>query len=478
MNDKTTKSHPRLRILAAIASYGTSNDRYLKRLIDEYRSMSFEIDIVVMSNLEKKPAPDIETMVGMPNKNPWSLPFLHKKLFVERIEQYDLFLYSEDDMLVTERNLRAFLDVSMVLQEGEVAGFLRVERDQNSRANYPEIHGFFHWDPASIRSRGKYTLARFTNEHAAFYVLTRRQLQRAIESGGFLVEPHEGKYDLLCSAATDPYTQCGLVKLIPVSHLDDFTIRHLSDRYIGKLGADESELSEHVSAILQLAAAEHRPEPLLNTETKLWRGMYSKNYYDPVAKDIISMVPSHGRSVLSIGCGWGATESRLAEGGTRVVAVPLDPIIGSSITKRGVEPVFGSFQDAKAKLGLEKFDCVLFLNVLHLVRNPVEVLRMFGDCLSPGATVIIQTPNMLSIPVVWKSISRSPRLQIFGSFDSTGVHRTSLRRVRDWCSKSGLRMEKAIGTIRDVFPPGVPEFVNRSLARDLIAVAQKEQTLN
>lgn len=478
MSDKASGGDSGLRILIAIASYGTSNDGYLKRIIDEYRSMSFQIDIVVMSNLDKKPAPGVETIVGMPTKNPWSLPFLHKKLFVERVEQYDLFIYSEDDMLVTERNLRAFIDASRVLKGDEVAGFLRVERGQNARTNYPEIHGFFHWDTSSIRARGKYTLARFTNEHSAFYVLTRAQLKGAIASGGFLVEPHEGKYDLLCSAATDPYTQCNLLRLIPVSHLDDFTIRHLSDKYVGQLGLDQLELFEHVNAILRLATAEQRPEPLLNTETKLWRGLYSKNYYDPVAEEIVSMVRPTARSILSVGCGWGATESYLAKNGARVVAVPLDPVIGSSVNRRGVESVLGSFHDAKEKLGGEEFDCILFLNVLHLVKNPEEVLRMFGDCLSPGAAVIIQTPNMLSIPMVWRNFKRLRRLQILGSFNETGVHRTSYRKIRTWCRRSGLRVEKAVGAAlsrTNMFPRGLRGLLERSLAPDLIAVAQKER---
>src|SRR5262245_44064893 len=85
------------RVLVALASYGTSNDRHLERLVREYRSMPFEIDIVVISNIDKKPDPDVECRVGLPNKNPWSLPFAHKKLFADRADQYDLFIYSEDD---------------------------------------------------------------------------------------------------------------------------------------------------------------------------------------------------------------------------------------------------------------------------------------------------------------------------------------------------------------------------------------------
>ena len=391
MDGRTTSdSNGRLRILVALASYGTSNDKYLSRLVEEYRAMSFDVDIVVFSNLKKQIAPDIEVLVGLPSRNPWSLPFAHKKIFADRIEQYDLFIYSEDDILITEKNLRAFLDISTTLRADELAGFLRIEKDSNGAVSYPDVHGHFHWDPTSIRSRGKYFLARFTNEHAACYVLTRNQLKKAIQSGRFLVGPHESKYDLLCSAATDPYTQCGFVKLIPISLLDDFTVCHLSNKYIGKLGVDGLELRRQVDKLLLLANVDCRPTPLLNTETKLWRAAYSKNYYELVDRTVISTIPQNTRTVLSIGCGWGATECWLAERGLRVVAVPLDPVICTRAAGRGIEMVVGDFCTAKEKLGKEKFDCVLYLNVLHLVRDPIDVLSLFQEHLSYQSTIIIQ----------------------------------------------------------------------------------------
>ena len=144
----------RPRILVVLASYGTSNDHYLLRLVEEYRSMSFVIDIVVLSNLRKQLASGIEVIVGLSSKDPWSLPFGHKKVFADRIEQYDLFVYSEDDMLITERNLQAFLKVSAVLREDEIAGFFRIEDGPNGNVNYPDVHAHFHWDGTSVRLRG------------------------------------------------------------------------------------------------------------------------------------------------------------------------------------------------------------------------------------------------------------------------------------------------------------------------------------
>ena len=226
-----------MKILVAIANFGTKNAMYLEKLLDEYRSMArFSVDIVVFSNIPKDLGPDVEVIVGLPTKDPWSLPFGHKALFAERMQQYDLFIYSEDDTLITERNIDAFVKMTKILPEKYIAGFLRYEISEKGRKYYNDFHNHFHWDPNSVLTIGEYIFAYYTNEHSACFILTQGQLQKAINSGGFLLPPRKGRYDMLVTAATDPYTQCGLKKLICISHLDDFCIHHLPNVYIGKIG--------------------------------------------------------------------------------------------------------------------------------------------------------------------------------------------------------------------------------------------------
>ena len=484
MDSAILHPHARLRVLVAVASHGTSNDHHLLRLVEEYRTMSFDIDIVILSNFKKQIAPDVEVLVGLPNRNPWSLPFAHKKLFADRIERYDLFVYSEDDILITERNLRAFLAASAALGEDELPGFLRIEYGPNGTVNYPDVDWHFHWDPTSIRMRGQYTVARFTNEHAACYVLTRAQLRKAIRSGGFLVKPHEGKYDLLCTAATDPYTQCGFTKLIPISHLDEFTVHHLSNKYVGRVGVDDREFWAQVQAMLQLADRQCAPPALLNTETRLWRGMYSKDYYEPPSTEALSMLPQNAHSILSIGCGSGATECQLVERGLRVVAVPLDPIICSTAATRGVEIVSGGFDTAKNKLSNERFDCVLYLNLLHLTRDPIQVLSLFRDVLVDTGSVIILSPNMMGASNVWRRFRNLLRYRDRGIHDWAGIHFAAPANVNRWCTSAGLKAGRTVGildqeaeiirgrtprVIRDL----APDFVKLFMANNFVTTAYK-----
>lgn len=431
-----------LRVLVVVASYGSSNDQYLERLIREYQSMLFDTNIIIVSNIEKKFFPEIECQVGLPNKDPWSLPFAHKKLFVKYANDFDLFVYSEDDVLITERNLRAILDVTAALPHNEVAGFLRIEKSADSEDSYPDVHGCFHWDPSSTRSRGRYTLAHFTNEHSACYVLTQAQLKKAIASGGFLVSPHQQKYDLLCTAATDPYTQCGLTKLIPVSHIYDFTVHHLSNKYAGKIGIPTSEMERQIKVLIRLHRELKKPISVFNTETKLPLRSYSKDYYEPISREIISEIPITARKVLSIGCGWGATEKLLVDRGIRVVAIPLDPVVSDSAATHGIEMIDGSFDGITEFIGDEQFDCVLCLNILHLMRKPVRVLFHLHGFLSIDSPIIIQSPNMVSIRAIRSAFINSANLPLRKDYESAGTHFSSVRAVRTWCIDSGFKINR------------------------------------
>ena len=464
----------RLRVLVAIANYGTSNDRFMERIISEYQAMSFEVHIVILSNQKK--ITGTEVLVGLPNRNPWSLPFLHKKVFADRIDQYDLFIYSEDDILVTEHNLRAFLDVCSDLKDDEIAGFFRVEKGSSDDENYPDVHANFHWAPNSVRLRGKYTLATFTNEHAACYALTQGQLTKALESGGFLVAPHEWKYDLICTAATDPYTQCGFQKLIAISHFDDFTVEHLSRKYIGKVGINGPEMRRQIRALIQIGSFASAPAPLFNTVTQLRQFKYSKSYYESPTPNVMTLIPEGTRSVLSVGCGSGATEIQLVERGLRVVALPLDPVICGNAAEKGVEMVLGDLQTARASLDAQTFDCLLLLNVLHLVQDPVELLSSFRETLGLNSVVIIHSPNMAYIRNILERVRDARHLWNRSSYELTGVHFTSVGTVRRWCRRAGLRTTKVTRLFPrrfEIVRDHAPGFVGSPLASEFVVMARR-----
>jgi 2-polyprenyl-3-methyl-5-hydroxy-6-metoxy-1,4-benzoquinol methylase len=476
MNSSTSSAD---KILVAIASYGHGNDRFLAQLIREYRSMPFEIDIVVLSNIAKDCGPDVKVVVGLPSKDPWSLPFAHKEIFAAKLNNYDLFIYSEDDILITETNIRAFLKMSAVLPDDRVAGFLRIEKGSDGQTYFPEVHHRFHWIPDSVMSRDDYVFASFSNEHAACYLLTRGQLRQAISSGGFLVGPHQDKYDLLCTAATDPYTQCGFRKVVCISHLDDCTVHHLPNKYLDRMGTSAVEVNKQVKALLMNSDGHKTEATLLGPGAGCMRlpfaTYYAKSYYEPAQTAVASLLPTRARSVLSLGCGWGATEEWLAKRGLRVVAVPLDGVISACAQSRGIELVYGDLGAAREALAGQQFDCLLISNLLHLVEDPVELLASFGDLLSKEACAIAIVPNSSRLTVLWRKLRSGRSLRDFLAYERAGVHLTSHNVVRKWFKKAGMQVENMV----DVLPSTAQRiakatlgFTDRFLASELIVVAR------
>lgn len=390
----------KLRLLVAIASHGQKNLELLKRIVRNYRSMALDLDIVVLSESPKELGHEARVMVGLPAKNPWTLPFAHKKVFAENLEQYDLFIYSEDDMEVTRENLQAFLRVQNVLQPDEIAGFIRYENDPQQTRFLPDVLGTYHWKLGSARRRGDRWFAEFTNEHAGFYILTQAQLRRAIASGGFLQAPHDGRYGLPETAATDPYTSCGFRKVVCISELDDFLIHHASNRYVGQVGLALAAFKEQIQTLLQIYNGTHPASTLCSTESKFLHGKWSKGYYEKPCPELLSLVPADAKTILSVGCGWGAAEAALKQRGAEVVALPLDSVIGAEAARRGIDVVYGTFEECLEKLGARQFDCVIISHLLHLQSDPKSIFERCCRFVREGGTLLAAGPNFSRLPTL------------------------------------------------------------------------------
>ena len=411
-----------LRLLVAIASYGSKNIALLRSTIEAYRRLPLAVDIVVLSNEPKDLGPGIEVAVGLPIANPWSLPFAHKAIFAERVDQYDLFIYSEDDIVVTAANVEAFLAAQALLPPDEIAGFLRYEVDKTGQRWLPDMHGVFHWDPGSVRRRGDALFAQFSNEHAAFFILSRDQLKKAIESGGFLRAPYEGRHDMLCAAATDPYTSCGMRKVICISALESFLIHHASNRYAGLMGLPLADALRQIETLTAIEAGTHPAATLCRVDSGLSRGWWSKGLYEPASQELLNLIPTGAAEILSIGCGWGALEAKLIDRGARVTALPLDSVIGLEAARRGIEVVNGSLTEGLDALLGRRFDCIVVTNLVHLVDNPKEFVRRAAGLLAPGAALVLHGPNFSTARMLAKRALGRSALRPYSKAENFGVH--------------------------------------------------------
>jgi 2-polyprenyl-3-methyl-5-hydroxy-6-metoxy-1,4-benzoquinol methylase len=431
-----------VKVLVAIANHGTKNAGYLERLLAAYRSMPYDVHVVVLSNIPKDLGPDVEVIVGLLAKDPWSLPFGHKRIFADRLDDYDLFIYSEDDTLVQQRHIEAFLEMTEVLPADRIAGFLRYEEDADGHRYCSSIHSFYRWAPSSVRSWGPHVFAYCTNEHAACYMLTRDQLKRAIDSGGFLVPPHKGRYDLLCTAATDPYTQCGLTKVICISRIEDFLLHHLPNQYLGRMGLPFDQMHAQIEVLLGCGRNGQECGELLRAPTGLKNIHWYKRYYEPAREEVLATVRKNARRILSIGCGDGTMEAALMERGAQVVGIPLDAVIAGSAKTRGVELTTPDLEVAMQSLRGRRFDCILMVDVLQRVQSPPALLRDCADLIADGGRIVIMVPNFRGLAYRRDCLDGRLLWRTPNPFERFNLHLATSRAVAAWIGDAGLRIRE------------------------------------
>lgn len=471
----------RQKILVAVANHGEKNMHFLETVLAEYQSMkSYEVKVVVLSNVPKCFGQGVEVNIGMPTKDPWSLPFAYKTLFSRLRNDYDLFIYTEDDILITERNIDSFLEVTAVLSDEYIAGFVRYEMLSNGNKSFPDMHSHFHWDSTSVIRVADLTFAHHTNQHSGCFILTRKQLRKAINLGGFMLPPRRGPYDMLVTAATEPYTNCGAKKVICISRLDDFSVHHLPNVYCGRVGIEEEHSALEVMRLGLLADGEyHALRAPLFVPYPLWDADdWNKKYYERRRNDVLECIPEDACDVLSIGCGCGTTEEVLVGRGMKVVGVPLDFVISASGSMKGIEMLPPDFDVAASKLQGRQFDCILVLDILQQIQDPVAVIMAFSKFLRKGGMILISVPNWNYIGTLKRRLSPHAR-EAFKCRDLTsknGVHRTTSGLVGKWVRASGLDLvsQRGIRNGRHVMVSGgTLRFASQFLSRTIITIGQR-----
>jgi 2-polyprenyl-3-methyl-5-hydroxy-6-metoxy-1,4-benzoquinol methylase len=101
------------------------------------------------------------------------------------------------------------------------------------------------------------------------------------------------------------------------------------------------------------------------------------------------------RKLLEIGCGNGSFLAEMSKVGWQVLGVEPDLQAVKSARKLGLDVMHGSLDDID--LDHKRFDAITLNHVIEHVHNPIQTLTKCKNLLSPGGTVSIVTPNLISL---------------------------------------------------------------------------------
>jgi hypothetical protein len=234
-------------ILVAIAHYGSNNREYLEKCLHEwqcyYPDYSVHVCLYLTEMIDVKDFPGLTIYVKLYKPEIGKMLVVqHKQLFHDLRNQYDYFVYCEDDVAISLNKFKAFESVQENLPVPYVCGFFRYE--------YKDGNGYkFLFDQHPIHSchRGGTTIIKSNyiiknesyfevyNFHQGCYVLTKKLLQHAIDSGKYLEQDNYYVGSPLEGAASDVFYKCGIVKVLPRNRVSELLVPHMPNKYVRML---------------------------------------------------------------------------------------------------------------------------------------------------------------------------------------------------------------------------------------------------
>lgn len=247
-------------ILAVLVNYGEDQLQYLQQVVSELKSFKkYDVTIFVNSNIPLDMIEGIDYVNVIELDDYQLLPLTCKQVIWNYRDEFDIFLFGENDHLFKEHHIDKYLEYTSILPNNRIAGLIQYEENKTGRY-YPAYHAHYDWDYNSVEEYGGKKFAHFTNIHQATFIITKEQLHKIGEQHNFTQFFGQSHYSVKCKINTDIYQFCGMKKMICISEFEDNLIHHLPDRYIDHqpekgtsklLIKDENKMDISISLLLK-----------------------------------------------------------------------------------------------------------------------------------------------------------------------------------------------------------------------------------
>jgi hypothetical protein len=270
-------------ILVAMVNYGTDQLSYLQKVIDTVRSFEkYKATIIVNSNVPLDGVQGIDKvnvielysgpfnfrqlLFKMKFRSRWDgslytyklLPMTCRRVIDQESENFDYFLFTENDHLWLEHHIDKFIEYESILPENRISGLIQYEQDDTG-IYFPAYHDDYDWDYTSVEEHGGKKFAHFTNLNQSSFLISKRQLKKIKKQYDFTQFFARDHYRLIPKTNTDLYQYCGMKKVICISEFEYNIIHHLPNIYINgilgrrQLRSDQTRMADALKGLLQVS---------------------------------------------------------------------------------------------------------------------------------------------------------------------------------------------------------------------------------
>jgi 2-polyprenyl-3-methyl-5-hydroxy-6-metoxy-1,4-benzoquinol methylase len=161
-----------------------------------------------------------------------------------------------------------------------------------------------------------------------------------------------------------------------------------------------------------------------------------------------------GLRLLDVGCARGHLSEVLASQGWSVTGIEYDVADAAVARDRGIDVIVGTAEDAMSTMN-EKFDVIVFADVLEHFVHPEKVLSQARALLAPGGRVVISIPNVAHLSVRLQLLVGSFTYTDRGILDRTHLHfytKKSLKKMITDAELDTIYIGATPAPVEEVFP--------------------------
>lgn len=152
-----------------------------------------------------------------------------------------------------------------------------------------------------------------------------------------------------------------------------------------------------------------------------------KQAYTGPRPDILQLLPASPKMVLDVGCSDGTLGASIKQHWpiATVIGMELSEPMGAVAAKRIDQVFIGDIEAPESLAGLagQKFDVVIFADILEHLRDPWKMLGRIRPYLTPDSVVVASIPNVRHIDTIYHLVVKGE-----WPYRDRGIHdRTHMR---------------------------------------------------
>lgn len=163
-----------------------------------------------------------------------------------------------------------------------------------------------------------------------------------------------------------------------------------------------------------------------------------EDYFDLARDEMLDFIPMTAVTILDVGCGVGGFGRNLKINRNVTVWGVESNEKAAKVARTNLDYVVNAEFSPSLDLREQKFDCIVFNDVLEHMYDPWAALRFAREQLSPGGVVVASIPNIKLFSVMWSLIVHDE-----WAYKRSGV--LDITHIRFFTKKEIVRMLQSTG---------------------------------